>query len=526
MTPQPKFAMVELEDDRWSNRILLAAVAGILFLTLYPFRFDFAQRLPGHAPLYLLGGLGKSSSRFDAFLNVLLFVPYGFGLAGQLRKRGMSWAPILGLVFAAGAGLSYAVEFLQIFIPVRDSGWEDVFTNSAGSVAGFVLFALAGTAAFHFFSRCERFLESFLTMQRVSWLLLFYFGLWFASSVPLEQRTRLSNWRPAPFLVVGNNALGRPALAWKGEISRLEIWDHSLSADFVRDLTSEKSKNITTTGTLVAYEFSGAAPFRDLNNFLPLLEWTPQSPVLSGTPSVRLDGRAWLSTRVPVSALVQDIQKSHRFALRITCKSAEVEDVDARIFSLSDSSGLSDLELRQRDASLIFYFRSPLSATRALLAWNLADILAAGRSSDILFSYDGSNLSLYIDGKKQSGGYVLGPGATLARSIRLIKPDELEGYEYIFYAFVFFPAGCFLGIARRHVVGSRLGSILGICLWVLIPPMLFEILLERVGDRPAAPEYVVLSILFTVMGTLWVNADGPSLTPPLLARKSPISTQE
>jgi glycopeptide antibiotics resistance protein len=520
MTPKPTFAGFQPEHDRWSNRILLAAVAVILFLTLYPFRFDFSRSLPDQVPLYWLGGLGKYSNRFDAFLNVLLFVPYGFGLTGQLRKHRMSWTPVLGLVFVAGAGLSYAVEFLQIFVPLRDSGWEDVLTNSAGSVAGFVLFALTGNAAIHFFSACERFLEGLLTIQRVSWILLFYFGVWFACSVPLEQRTHLSNWKPNPFLVVGNNASGRPALAWKGEISQLEFWDHSLSADLARDLTSEKPVNTTANSPLVAYEFSGSAPFRDLNNFLPLLEWMPQSPVLTGYPPVLLDGRAWLATRAPVPALVQDIQKSGQFAVRIAFKPSEVKDVDARIVSLSDSSGVADLELRQKESSLIFSFRNPLSATRALLAWNHTDILNAEQFRNILFSYDGSNLSLYIDGKKQSGGYVLGPGATLARSIRMIKPDELEGYEYIFYGLVFFPAGCFLGIAWRRIVGLRLSSLLGIGLWILIPPMLLEILLVEVGGRPVAPDYVVLSILFAVMGTLWINADGPSLSPAHLAARS------
>src|SRR6202044_2439212 len=28
----------------WSNRFLIAAIAGILFLTLFPFRFDFQSR--------------------------------------------------------------------------------------------------------------------------------------------------------------------------------------------------------------------------------------------------------------------------------------------------------------------------------------------------------------------------------------------------------------------------------------------------------------------------------------------------
>src|SRR5277367_4800468 len=110
----------------WSNRILILATAGILFLTLYPFRFDFHLASPsGTSPLFL-GKSVKPAGFLDAFLNVLLFVPFGFGLAERLRKSGKSFAATLALALAAGALFSYTIELLQYYIPKRDSGWEDV----------------------------------------------------------------------------------------------------------------------------------------------------------------------------------------------------------------------------------------------------------------------------------------------------------------------------------------------------------------------------------------------------------------
>src|SRR5450432_3848191 len=72
----------------WANRILILATAGILFLTLYPFRFNY-HVLPNNASPFLLGKSAKSGF-VDALLNILLFVPFGFGLGEKLTERGKS----------------------------------------------------------------------------------------------------------------------------------------------------------------------------------------------------------------------------------------------------------------------------------------------------------------------------------------------------------------------------------------------------------------------------------------------------
>src|SRR6202522_368395 len=92
----------------WSNRILILATAGILFLTMYPFRFNFHLLPNGASPFFL--GKSQKSGFFDAFLNVLLFIPFGFGLAEKLRERKISRGASIFMVFAAGAILSYGIE--------------------------------------------------------------------------------------------------------------------------------------------------------------------------------------------------------------------------------------------------------------------------------------------------------------------------------------------------------------------------------------------------------------------------------
>ncbi len=283
MTLTPAYSTTPLADSRCSTRILLLGSLGILFLTLYPFRFDLLHHLPANRPPFFLGGWGKDSGPFNVFLNVLLFVPFGFGLAGTFRERGKSRLAALGLTLATGALLSYSVEFLQIYIPSRDSGWEDVLTNSSGSAAGCLLFVLCGAAVLRLLSVCEAALDSFLTFGRAAVILALYFGLWIAISVPLQKDTRLTNWNPAPLLVVGNSASGQLASAWKGEVSRLAIWDRALPAALAETLTSSQPGDIGAPGPLALYDFSGSPPFEDHQHFLPDLSWTPPAPLSVGS---------------------------------------------------------------------------------------------------------------------------------------------------------------------------------------------------------------------------------------------------
>src|ERR1700723_824984 len=428
----------------WSIRILLLATAGILFLTLYPFRFDFHAAVPGGGSPFLLGRSLKAGRLLDVVLNVLLFVPFGFGLAAKLRERGKSRAFTLALALVAGAFFSYCIEFFQIYIPPRDSGWEDVFTNGSGSVVGFVLYELLGKRVLDWMSNSESWLGSLLTLRRSFVVLLIYFTLWFAAAYRFQKNTRLSDWRSDALLVVGNDASGK--FPWKGTVNAVQIWDLALRSEVAQQLSAGLAADAANPGMLVDYDFSAEPPFRNQRQISSELAWAPRAPITSDSGLLVLDGASWLTTGVVVPDLIANLPKTNQFSVRVQCTPAQVGGSEGRIISISQPSGFADLTLHQVDANLVLWFRNPLSASHAILAWSFPGVFTVGRTRDILYTYDGSNLSLFIDGKEEPLTYRLGPGTALAKSVRRAKPGELEGYNYIYYILVFCLPGTILGM--------------------------------------------------------------------------------
>jgi hypothetical protein len=151
-------------------------------------------------------------------------------------------------------------------------------------------------------------------------------------------------------------------------------------------------------------------------------------------------------------------------------------------------------------------------------------VFAVKQPRDILFSYDGSNLSLYIDGKAERRTYTLGPGTALAEIVRRVKPSELEGYRYIFYALVFVPGGCLLGLAWRNLIAQPIARAILIFIGLLVPAVLLEIVLVRVSGRATSIGNVVPAASLVLGGSLWINADSRALTTPSKSRMHDLPT--
>ncbi len=487
----------------WSNRVLLLALAGIFFLTLYPFRFVHAES-PRFLFPFSLNGWGKGGGVLDAFLNVLLFVPFGFGLAEKLRERGRSKSAAILVGYACGASLSYFVEFLQIYIPYRDSGWGDVITNSAGAAVGAWMFASFGSAIVAWFSSRERELGTWLSLPKIGVFVGLYIMFWCILGGPLQKQTRLTNWTRDSFLGVGDSASLRPGPGWQGSVLQIDLWNRAVPAREARKLTSSDGAG---AGSLATYRVSGPAPFQDLRQFLPELDWAAQGRSSPGPGGAIFDGRSWLISAQPASALVSSIESSGQFSLRVICRPAATPS-DGRIVSLSSPTGAANLELSQFGSSLGFWFRNPFSMRRVRMTWIEPHVFAANETSNLLLSFNGTALSLFVNGRDYGHFYELGPGTALAHYIRRVKTAELPGYDYIFYAIIFFPAGCLIGFAWRKFHVSWIGRACFLAGAFLLPALALEWVLAGAAARAISLENIWFTVLLEIAGSLWVNADG------------------
>jgi hypothetical protein len=77
----------------------------------------------------------------DAMINVAGFTPLGFFFYAYLSKRN-NWAPTATTVLI-GVATSFTIEFLQAYLPTRDSGLTDIFTNTLGTYIGVLLYRAA-----------------------------------------------------------------------------------------------------------------------------------------------------------------------------------------------------------------------------------------------------------------------------------------------------------------------------------------------------------------------------------------------
>ena len=76
----------------------------------------------------------------DFLRNIIFFMPFGILLTVIiLKKYAIGYFAIVLLVSLTGGLLSYLIEYLQLFLPTRSSGLQDVFGNILGSELGMLV---------------------------------------------------------------------------------------------------------------------------------------------------------------------------------------------------------------------------------------------------------------------------------------------------------------------------------------------------------------------------------------------------
>src|SRR5258708_9432106 len=340
--------------------------------------------------------------------------------------------------------------------------------------------------------------------RRADIVLLAYLGNFIILSILMQREARLSNWDTAVPMFVVSDATARHA--WKGQIAKVEVWNRALSDESAQKLASGEPAPGTETGLLASYELTGAPPYDDQMKSLPALTWISSSPPRD-SKTLDLNGSSWLTTTVPVTKLTQELKRTNQFAVRAICTPADVADLDQHIVYISHVYGTPDLYLRRHNADLVFWFRNPLSMHRSMLAWRVRSVFAPGQTRDILISYDGSNVSLYMDGKKEARVYHLSPGAALAHKFSRVLASNLIGYLVSYDALTFVPVGLLLGMIAGHEPLRKPAGRFLLLLGFLLPPIFYELILVWVSGRAFSLWEIILCLLLTLLGAWLMNAD-------------------
>ena len=115
--------------SKWLRVALIIAYSlGIIYLTLID--RNVSERSANLLPFWTYAHWGSVEYRWIIFMNVLVFVPFGFMLPWALKQK--FWVTAL-----AGFVFSVSIEALQYYLRLGLCEFDDVFHNTIGTILGY-----------------------------------------------------------------------------------------------------------------------------------------------------------------------------------------------------------------------------------------------------------------------------------------------------------------------------------------------------------------------------------------------------
>jgi glycopeptide antibiotics resistance protein len=456
-----------------STRLLLIWFVCIVAGTMAPFNFGAPPLGREHANMFQYGPYERAP--MDFALNLLLFVPFGALMHHVCRSRSMKLRWIAVVVGTGSVLISGTVEYLQAFLPLRNSSLIDVLANTGGALMGVAAARSWGTPLR---ARVHR-LRAATSSTMLAGLMAGFLIVGLVISGALQAQTRLINWSAEFELLIGNERTGdRP---WKGRVFALAMTDASTPLASVQRFSAGES--VALPGAqIAAFDFKGSSPYRDASGNLPALEWTelPNASSNSGSGS---PGRPWLRSAGPASELANRLRRTNAFTLRVRCATDDThQDGPARIVTNSESPFARNFTLAQQGSGLVFRLRTPATG---LNGYPL-EVVVPGTFSDhhpreILVSYDGATLLVTMAHANEVSRTEITPGAGVALAIPSlnVRPHELQMYKLAYIALLSLVPGALIGLLG-HTTRDR--QLFGIG-WVLAFPVLLEATLVVASGR-------------------------------------------
>jgi VanZ family protein len=479
--------------------ITIFAVLLVLAITLYPYDFHFEKTDSRLWHNSLILGWGKSDT-LDILINVLFFIPLGFGLTGYLiRAIRLSGLTLLSITVLTCFILTYTVEMLQIFLPFRAASFCDVLSNVAGGLLGLLCFLLL---------ECKdkaTNLDSAFMKRRLQIIFLGYATFAIFISIPLQWESSFSNWDKTFHLLLGNERTGdRP---WQGCVYELYIADRAISETEAAQIFSKKKTfDLIGDSILAAYQpvrstqtgqLTGIESYHDQMGHLPDLVWRGEPQDVQKGKGVFLSPNHWLETVTPARYLSQRIINTSQFTLCITLATSDIMQTGpARIVTLSEDTVRRNFTLGQKGSDLIFRLRTPLTGENGTNPYlTVPDVFSNKNLHNLVITYNGSDLFLYVDGVRNSHFLKFNPGTILFGHLFHLNEYNIVGFTVLYYALVFIPLGILMTLIVKKTRGRFVIKILTICGGIVLSSLILEGVLMIVSGRVMILENLLISMI-------------------------------
>ena len=463
----------------------------VLFATLYPFNFQFSS---SWSIRNLFFDFNNSSFFQDQVNNVLLFMPFGLGLASILQRKRVKLLGQIITVVISSAALSLTVEILQTLIPSRSPTPSDIFHNSFGGFLGLLCFYIYGSRSFNITLNSLENSRTSNSIAKIVGFFISYILLAILISIPWQGMTSLNSWDRDFHLVLGNEGTGdRP---WQGYISQVYISDRAISQSQVKQVLKNDNYFDNKKDSLLAdYELSKIQNnYQDQTGNLPDLVWKGEK-VLDTQKNLKqgeapLNSSHWLKTTVPATKLTQKISQTSEFTISTNITTADIQQTGpARIISLSADGQHRNFTLGQQADNLVFRVRTPLTGSNASdVKLNVPGVFTGENSHHIVITYSNATLEIYIDEVQNYHSLHL---------LELIPKEQI----FFYYGITFIPLGVCLALlttlAKRNLNFYRL------FLWtgILFPPIILEATLMSESGKSFSFKNLLIGIFFTA-GTM------------------------
>jgi glycopeptide antibiotics resistance protein len=476
--------------------IIIGSICVVLIATLHPFDFNFHKI---SSPSQILSNFNNVSFFKDQINNLLLFMPFGFGLASFLEKNKIQnkhkdkiqifWKILI--ITLLSAALSSTVEVLQIFIPSRTPTPADIMNNTIGGILGSISFSLWNSPILT--SALAKIENNRHSPKAIAILFSFYILAIFLIYSPWKEGLNFSNWENDYPLIVGNET--SKDRGWNGYIANLNLLDKAIPQQEISKIFNDKQFfEKPGNSTVARYDFIGEGSYPDKTGKTSNLVWQGSPQEINPKKGILINTNNWLQTEKKASYINQRISNTSELTLSTIISTANTQQLGpARIISLSGGTGHRNLTLAQDGSSLHLRLRTPMTGENGSeLKLNVPSIFANTNTHHLVITYSEPLLKVYVD--KAERFYLL-------NLLDFISTEQ----KLFYYTITFIPLGFCLALLT--VIAKRKIQFYWILLFtgLLLPSLILEVILVREGGKSLSWKYIIFGIFLTASGMFFLR---------------------